>query len=268
MIPGTANSSHSGYAAAGGCSIGWQPTSLAIPSAAAKDASSSYGIPGSQMRRAILRAGGPSCAVCSSACRRPLVASGLSWPVGLLQRPGCARQALPPSLAASRSAGPFSGRRPSKRKAHGTGRAPWRSGGVPFRRAVVPHEQVLQELSHCMAAVVPSRSESFGLVNIEALSVGTPVVASNVGGIPEIIRAGINGYLVPPGDPVAMQTRLGEFLTDAELRASRPQRPRAISFHVRNRRARQTLCRLARGGTGRSRRSASPDASCLGGGWH
>jgi glycosyltransferase involved in cell wall biosynthesis len=105
----------------------------------------------------------------------------------------------------------------------------------------VPHEQVLRELSQCMAAVVPSRSESFGLVNIEALSLGTPVVASNVGGIPEIIRDGTDGYLVPPGDSSAMQTRLGQLLANADLRArvGRNARDRFLSTFEAGERARQ-----------------------------
>jgi glycosyltransferase involved in cell wall biosynthesis len=105
----------------------------------------------------------------------------------------------------------------------------------------IPHEQVLRELSQCMAAVVPSRSESFGLVNLEALSLGTPVIASNVGGIPEIIRDGIDGYLVPPEDPVAMQTRLGQLLANADLRAQlgRNARARFLSAFEVGERARQ-----------------------------
>jgi len=105
----------------------------------------------------------------------------------------------------------------------------------------IPHEEVLQELSQCMAAVVPSRSESFGLVNIEALSLGTPVIASNVGGIPEIIRDGIDGYLVPPEDPVAIQTRLGQLLVDADLRAhvGRNARARFLSAFEAGERVRQ-----------------------------
>jgi glycosyltransferase involved in cell wall biosynthesis len=105
----------------------------------------------------------------------------------------------------------------------------------------IPHEQVLQELSQCMAAVVPSRSESFGLVNIEALSLGTPVVASNVGGIPEIIRDGIDGYLVPPNDPRAMGARLRELLSGLELRArmGRSARARFLSTFEAGQRVRQ-----------------------------
>ncbi len=49
-------------------------------------------------------------------------------------------------------------------------------------------------MPEAVATVVPSRSEAFGLVNIESLAVGTPVVASQVGGILEIIRHGITSF--------------------------------------------------------------------------
>ncbi|MGO8676687.1 MAG: glycosyltransferase family 4 protein [Limisphaerales bacterium] len=187
--------------------------------AAAKDASSSYGIPGSK------------CVVQYFGLEDPLARLAPQPAAGRSLRLVCPGRldyskgqdvlvrALPtligrfPGLQVH-----FLGDGPQKEKLMELAARLGVAGACRFV-GVVPHEQVLQELSHCMAAVVPSRSESFGLVNIEALSVGTPVVASNVGGIPEIIRAGIDGYLVPPGDPVAMQTRLGEFLTDAELRA-------------------------------------------------
>jgi glycosyltransferase involved in cell wall biosynthesis len=49
--------------------------------------------------------------------------------------------------------------------------------------------------------VVPSIEEPLGLVALEALAAGTPVVASRIGGLPEIVRPGENGILVPPRDP-------------------------------------------------------------------
>ncbi len=91
----------------------------------------------------------------------------------------------------------------------------------------VPHEQVLRELSQSAVATVPSRHESLGLVNIEALSVSTPVVASNVGGIPEIIRDGLDGLLVPPEDPAALEACLGRLLANAQLRAEMGRNGRA-----------------------------------------
>jgi glycosyltransferase involved in cell wall biosynthesis len=78
------------------------------------------------------------------------------------------------------------------------------------------------------ATVVPSRSEGFGLVNIESLAVGTPVVASSVGGIVEVIRDGVDGFLVPPDNPEEMVEKLLLLLSNAPLR-------RAMSRNARER---------------------------------
>ncbi len=82
----------------------------------------------------------------------------------------------------------------------------------------VPHDQVLLRMGSASVAVVPSRFECFGLVNIESLAMGTPVVASDVGGIGEIFKDGEEGFLVPADDPDALAERLAKLLNDAELR--------------------------------------------------
>ena len=66
--------------------------------------------------------------------------------------------------------------------------------------------------------VLPSLTEAFGLVLTEALYLGTPVIASNVGGIPEIIADGVDGILVPPGDSAALADALAGLLNDPERR--------------------------------------------------
>ena len=65
---------------------------------------------------------------------------------------------------------------------------------------------------------MPSRSDNCPLAAIESLAVGTPVVASQVGGIPEIVRDGLDGFLVPPENPAALAAKLEKVITDAELR--------------------------------------------------
>ena len=82
----------------------------------------------------------------------------------------------------------------------------------------VGHGEVLRRMSTAVATVVPSRSEAFGLVNIESMAVGTPVIASNVGGIPEIVRDGVDGLLVPPDNPAALVAALKTILSDSHLR--------------------------------------------------
>ena len=67
--------------------------------------------------------------------------------------------------------------------------------------------------------VMPSLYESFGMVALEAMACGTPVVASDVGGLSFIVRNGETGYLVPERDPRALADCLGQLLRDPELRA-------------------------------------------------
>jgi glycosyltransferase involved in cell wall biosynthesis len=83
---------------------------------------------------------------------------------------------------------------------------------------VVSNEEVLKRMSRAKITVVPSRNEAFGLVNIESMSVGTPVIASRVDGIPEIIRDGMEGYLVPPDNPKALAEKLGILISNGGLR--------------------------------------------------
>lgn len=66
--------------------------------------------------------------------------------------------------------------------------------------------------------VVPSHYESFGLVALEAMACGTPVVASETGGLVFLVRDGETGFHVPAGDPQALADRLGQLLEDDVLR--------------------------------------------------
>jgi len=76
----------------------------------------------------------------------------------------------------------------------------------------VPKEQVPLWMSAADLLVHPTLSEGFGLVVLEALSCGLPVVASNVGGIPELINDGVNGYLVEPANVSALAEAMNNSL--------------------------------------------------------
>ncbi len=73
-------------------------------------------------------------------------------------------------------------------------------------------------LPSCDLAVLSSWTEGLPVIVLEALASGVPVVATAVGGTPEVVRDGINGYLVPPGDPAALARRIRDVLSDEPLR--------------------------------------------------
>jgi len=92
--------------------------------------------------------------------------------------------------------------------------------GVFWIDDVLPRAEVVQLLSHATVFVCPSVYEPFGLINLEAMACEVPVVASAVGGIPEIVVDGVTGWLVPfeaggdaggaPRDPAAFAAAIAE----------------------------------------------------------
>ena len=78
-------------------------------------------------------------------------------------------------------------------------------------------DQVLPLLSIADVFLLPSSQESFGLAALEAMACEVPVVASNVGGLPEVIDHGINGFLHPQGDLDGMARSAVALLTDPAL---------------------------------------------------
>lgn len=73
---------------------------------------------------------------------------------------------------------------------------------------------VLQEFDYFVA---PSRTEAQGLAMCEAMACGLPVVATRVGGIPEFVRDGVDGYLVPRDDATAMTQAIGRMVRDPSM---------------------------------------------------
>jgi glycosyltransferase involved in cell wall biosynthesis len=68
------------------------------------------------------------------------------------------------------------------------------------------------------ALILPSANEGTPVSAIEALAGGRPVVATRVGGVPDVVRDGVDGFLVEPGDVDAMADRLAALAADADLR--------------------------------------------------
>jgi glycosyltransferase involved in cell wall biosynthesis len=83
----------------------------------------------------------------------------------------------------------------------------------------LPHEDVIRCMRAADVFVLPSLVESFGIVLLEAMSCGLPVVASRVMGIPYLVEDGLNGFLVPPTDEEALADRITALLSDPDLRA-------------------------------------------------
>ena len=63
-----------------------------------------------------------------------------------------------------------------------------------------------------------TKAETFGMTLAESLATGTPVVATSVGSVPEVVEDGVTGFLTPPNDVVAMAAQIERVLNDDDLR--------------------------------------------------
>ncbi|MFH1990696.1 MAG: glycosyltransferase family 4 protein [Patescibacteria group bacterium] len=85
-------------------------------------------------------------------------------------------------------------------------------------RGFVPYNKVPEALSQIDVFVYPSLHEGFGRAIMEALAMEKAVVATNVGGIPDLIKDGVNGFLVKPNNPQELVLKIQELLENKELR--------------------------------------------------
>src|SRR4029077_19900044 len=83
-----------------------------------------------------------------------------------------------------------------------------------------PREHVLELFHAADAAILSSSWENFPHTVVEALAVGTPVIATDVGGVAEVVRDGENGLLVPAGDASALADAVRRYFTDDGLRST------------------------------------------------
>jgi glycosyltransferase involved in cell wall biosynthesis len=82
-----------------------------------------------------------------------------------------------------------------------------------------PHAAALEAVARCSMLVSPSLvPETFGLAALEAMAYGRPVIASRIGGLPELVADGETGTLVPPGDVASLRAAIAELAADGSRR--------------------------------------------------
>jgi len=103
--------------------------------------------------------------------------------------------------------------------------------GVVWIPEMLPKPEIIQLLTHAVAFACPSLYEPLGIVNLEAMACETAVVASRVGGIPEVVADGVTGLLVPPDDPASLADALNALVRDPGRAAAMGQagRERALN---------------------------------------
>lgn len=89
-----------------------------------------------------------------------------------------------------------------------------------FAPGRVSPEELVALYSRCSVLVAPSRYESFGLIYVEAMSHGKPVIGCRAGGIPDVVTDGVTGLLAEPGDVTTLAACMIRLAGDAALRAS------------------------------------------------
>jgi glycosyltransferase involved in cell wall biosynthesis len=95
-------------------------------------------------------------------------------------------------------------------------------------------DDVLRLLAGADAFVLASRQEGLPVVLMEATSVGLPMVATDIGGVPQVLTDGVEGLIVPPGDPDALADAMERMALDGELRGrlGRNARVRSSMFDI------------------------------------
>ncbi|MEL7038542.1 MAG: glycosyltransferase family 4 protein, partial [Cyanobacteria bacterium J06592_8] len=107
----------------------------------------------------------------------------------------------------------------------------------------VDTEKLHHKYQECDLFVAPSRYESFGLIYVEAMSYGKPVIGCKTGGIPEVIEEKITGLLAQPSDPKDLAEKILNLAGDADLRHQMGQqgRQRVERLFSREQMAKQTI---------------------------
>jgi sugar transferase (PEP-CTERM/EpsH1 system associated) len=102
---------------------------------------------------------------------------------------------------------------------HGVGQLAW----LPGERSDIPELMAAMDIF-----VLPSLGEGISNTILEAMATGLPVIATRVGGNPELVQEGVTGLLVPPADPDALAQTLLEYVRDADRRHAHGRAAREI----------------------------------------
>ncbi len=96
--------------------------------------------------------------------------------------------------------------------------------------------------------VLPTLADCFGVASIEAMATGLPVITTNVGGVPDIVEDGQQGFLIAPNDDAALEQKLALLLENAALRQAMGERARArVLTHFDARKNAEQLIELMKG---------------------
>jgi glycosyltransferase involved in cell wall biosynthesis len=95
----------------------------------------------------------------------------------------------------------------------------------------VPRAELGREYASALACLVASRTESFSLVALEAMSQGAPVIAAPVGGLRDLIEDGRTGLFFEPDDPASLAAAIARIAADAKLRAMLTSNARDFARH-------------------------------------
>ncbi|WP_159475678.1 glycosyltransferase family 4 protein [Dyadobacter sp. 3J3] len=87
----------------------------------------------------------------------------------------------------------------------------------------VSEESVKKLMEENDFLIIPSRQEAFGVANLEALAIGLSVITSNVGGIPEVMNFGKNGWMVSPGNPLELANAIRHAIENPDERLVKQQ---------------------------------------------
>ncbi len=101
--------------------------------------------------------------------------------------------------------------------------------GVVRFLGLLEREALKEEYGHCAVLALSSLQESAPMVVIEAMAAGKPVIATGVGGVPDLVAEGETGYIMSAGDDAAMARRLAQLLSDPELSKRMGKRAREVA---------------------------------------